>query len=437
MREIIDKTCHLEKLSVELQTLILLQVATTQDLHSLIRASPQYYQVFRFSKERILSAVLHQMILPAALSNALSTIKAMRLDIEHSDKEKVMECLDNFKEDQDTDHTTRKIPLSMSIPLCQLHRSVEYFIRDCSKRWLSALQACSRIIGPMSDAEIGAIPEKPLSLIEEARLQRALYRFEFYCQIYSPQRLSLWSISKQLFSAVDQSHDFLSQFPPWQVEELACIRDYIHDRLRDVFDRLEDDFVLSVIVNDFENVNPPYHYDSFCYKSAESVADDLEKEGVGPDRFSDDDTFFSKGNKSHQGDIAECIMSFGLPFLHELFEADIRKQSKLVLTNEESGVKFLTEAMKSPPKITGFYLQESSDVQLNLVFDGDNTEGRNEAWLWAHDFHMWPRAFDRGNKYFREWGYVFWDSLRMRDFGILTQRYIYLFLELARECINY
>lgn len=40
---------------------------------------------------------------------------------------------------------------------------------------------------------------------------------------------------------MDRSHLFLPAFPPWKVEELACVRDYLDERWADLFKEIESD----------------------------------------------------------------------------------------------------------------------------------------------------------------------------------------------------
>ena len=424
MTNIVDTKGYLDGLPPEIQVLILLQIATIQDLRSLIYASAQYYGAFKVTREKVMSAVLHRTVLPSALSNALSTVKIIACHKSRNrDKEQVLDFINTFKEDRTTDDTTKTIPLSLSLPLCQLHRSVEYFVHDCSKLWLPLLHARSLAMKPNLDSTtVDNLEIAPLSLSEEARLQRALYNFEFYCQIFHSTELS---IEDPLFKAIDQSHIFLAELPPWQVEELACICDYFHCRLRDIFDRVEDDFVKLVIADGFENVSPPDSYDIFYDKPSRSsvASDDGFDNYDNPDRFSDTDSFFAGTNKSLQEEYIEYIMSFGLPFLNQLLEAGSRERSKLVLENAVSHVEFLSRALKEvPSENSEIYKQEESAFLcgIRLDFSNDSPEGRNEAWLWAHDFRPWPGYNDGEQEHLRRWGYVFWDSARLRD-GILNQ----------------
>lgn len=48
---------------------------------------------------------------------------------------------------------------------------------------------------------------------------------------------------KRSLDCMDMCHLFLNQFPPWEVEEIACIRDYIIGRYAQLFATYEHELV--------------------------------------------------------------------------------------------------------------------------------------------------------------------------------------------------
>ncbi len=61
---------------------------------------------------------------------------------------------------------------------------------------------------------------------EKHRIQRALYRFEIFRAWFADMDAKI-SYRPAGFGEVEMSHLFLSTMRPWEVEELACIRDWI------------------------------------------------------------------------------------------------------------------------------------------------------------------------------------------------------------------
>ena len=66
----------------------------------------------------------------------------------------------------------------------------------------------------------------PLSTNETRRISRAFYRFELFCTIFSLAEIGV----EPDLDCMDKCHLFLENFPVWEREEIACIRDYIIDR---------------------------------------------------------------------------------------------------------------------------------------------------------------------------------------------------------------
>lgn len=75
-----------------------------------------------------------------------------------------------------------------------------------------------------------------LSGNEKRRIYRALYRFELFRALFAePRDIRISPEARGCFDAIDQSLLFLSIFKTWEVEELACVRDYITRRHTDFF----------------------------------------------------------------------------------------------------------------------------------------------------------------------------------------------------------
>ncbi|KAI9875610.1 MAG: hypothetical protein M1830_008208 [Pleopsidium flavum] len=415
--------CSLERLSPELQRLVLLQLPSFQSLHSLIQASPQYYQIFAASKERILSAVIKRIIHPDALPDALAAVRASFFEPRGPNRETALSFIDSLRHDRKIDHSKKLLPLSTSISLCQLHRSIEYLVYDFTQRTSPVLKQYSQSLGLTHHSEASEGEGPPLSSIEEARLQRAFYRVELYGHLFYTD-----PGARESMRALEQAHTFLAEFPPWQIEELACIRDYISRRLAEAFDQAEDHFVKTVLA---EGDDQDHNHDTKSLAPAENDNDDKDNEDdedneddlVGPNRFDLDDDFFSKSTKvSYHDTYMEYMLSLGLPFLHHLFKKNGAELMQSIVVNVRYGGDFLTTALKAPPKRTVTYVMEeiARDNGVKLKFYGDDAKEPNEAWLWSNDFAPSVSWNSLCTQALRHWGYVFWDRSRLRASGIFS-----------------
>ncbi|KAL9116408.1 MAG: hypothetical protein Q9187_007066 [Circinaria calcarea] len=420
----------LDGLAPELLNLILTQIPSIQDLHSLVRASSKVYRVFLLSKTRILSSVVHNTYPSDVIPDAITAVNASRLD-RGPDKETVIKFINNYAEDRKRNHSEHLLPLSTSIALCKLHRSINYFVQDFTRRSILALQQC---VQPSRDIEK---LHAPLSTIEKARLQRAFVRFEIYgCLFYARPYFT-----GTIWSALKQAQIFLTEFPPWEIEELVCVRDYFIYRLADAFDQAEDDFVSATLAEELittcddtisggGNLEKEAHHEEGEHQlddlGVEDTSDVSDDDELAPDRWSEADRFFSTRSKFGDHDsYAEYMLSLGLHFFRQLFEADGEERRRLLEANTGYSESFLTEALRVPPQQSKFNENERKLLRENTIleFGTDMVNQMNEAWLWSHGYKpsgRWNSHFSNG---LRKLGYVFWDSLRLRASGIIGQRY--------------
>ncbi|MCJ1252805.1 hypothetical protein MMC24_000611 [Lignoscripta atroalba] len=446
--EVSEGKNNLEKLSPELQALVLVQISSIQTLYSIIRASPQYYQVFRDLKERVLSAVLHRSLLPEVLSDALFTIEASCSNIRGSNRESILCFIGRFKTDPIPSPTTKTIPLPTSISLCQLHHTVDFFVRDFSRNITTAMDHCCLSLGLTQESATTPVSRAghlPLSTVEEGRIQRAFYHLELYAHLFF-----IKPNENEELSAVEQARLFLAEFPSWQIDELACVSDYLLRRLGAVFDEVENDFVAkelgkvpkdgdskcatevaegindAVGINKEESKEPAVNgEEDWEHGEDDDDNDDDSPDGVYPDRWEIADVFFSQSGKlSYHRPYMQYMISLGLPFLRQLLEANGEERTRLVLAHAKFGGDFLSDALEVPREQTAATDQESIDsfLGVKLEFCGDNLGEPNEGWLWSNSFSPSSRSNDRHHGRMREWGYVFWDSTRLRSSGILNFR---------------
>ncbi|KAL9117485.1 MAG: hypothetical protein Q9187_005977 [Circinaria calcarea] len=438
----------LDGLAPELLNLILLQIPSIRDLHSLIQASAQCYRVFVLLKRRILSSLVHHVFSPDVLREAYHVVEASRFDTRGPPRQQVLQFVKTIEDDALFDNLETLIPLPTSILLLQLHRSLDYFTHDFARQSIPALRKRTLALGlaPAQDSEGASLT---LSTTEESRLQRALCQFELYghlfCTKVEDEYGHIHFNGMSQLTALEQANLFFNRLVPWRVEEVACVRDYLVRRLENLFDRVEDDYVKSVIAERFKGVAATCPYDTFCYRDHDFKDDGVpggssnennyelengdeddedEDEDYGePDRFEFDDYFFSQYAKDDDHSrYMEYMLHLGLPFLRKLFEAEGEERMRLVVSNGLLCADFLTEALKVyHPKQSIFPACATGPQRsLEYEFTGDNVLGPNEAWSWLikTEHAIWD--FEQGSR-LRDWGFVFWDSSRLGASKILSK----------------
>ncbi len=426
--------CWLDALSTELHTLILLLLDSTQSLFALIQASPRLYAVFLASKEKILSASVRRQIHPEVLPIAVAVTNISHLP-RGMDRTAVIDTLNDLHAKNKDDCMSRILPFSTSVHLCRLCRSIDFTILDFTRYVSTRTEeyGFSLAKDPNSD-----FLSSRLSLTETGRLQRAFFNIELYSQLFytGPH-------GKGKFTALEQSSLFLARMPSWQIEELACIYDYLMARLSRIFDEVEDKFVTSVtgdsskpsrvVTAEPETLTRVQQVDCTS-EDGTDYDSDASSELLGPDRFDHEDVFFSSFTKSHEHDwYMEFMVSLGLTSLRDLFVMNDEQRTQVVRANGHSERDFLGKALLEKPR--GSYMSaENTDGMeeikvpygQSLTFHGDKLNEPNLAWLWSFGFKQEYLFREAERSFLCSWGYVFWDNIRIQSSKILDVRYVQL-----------
>lgn len=80
--------------------------------------------------------------------------------------------------------------------------------------------------------------QRELSSVEKRRIARAFFRFETFRHLVPPQHRN----DHSKYNVPTAGFDFLKSFDLDEVEEIACVRDYLIRKLWHNFDLLENDF---------------------------------------------------------------------------------------------------------------------------------------------------------------------------------------------------
>ena len=408
----------LELLSPELQQQILLQLACLDTLHALIRACPRLYKVFRLNKEVVLSAVtLHQFhpaVQPEAL--AIAHLEQYKHDSKRTTAHSFCDNFPNHIHRWCESHTSKP----MSIDLCRLDGTIKYFIEDYARNTLPVLGQ----LGQSQDLAIlpeyrlwNHIADAQLSSTEFGRLQRAFCRFELYRRLFSrcsqDYRHGIHEcIIFPPITVAEQAKMFLRDLPSYQIEEIACIRDYLFRRLRGVYDVLENNAVVSLPV-----------------KAMTFEHDDESAMARSPFFM------FTAHVQQEQENHLEHLLSLGLPYIRRILDLSGNEQRDMFLHHIDCGhtvghleTDFLSEALRSLGLNPNFVDDYSVFLNMGKGFapahDENGYSELPQGWLWGH-YHREPYklAADR-TKGLRDWGYVFWDYDRLEKSGMLRREWV-------------
>lgn len=101
-------------------------------------------------------------------------------------------------------------PLSKFLALSRFHDEVQFF---------ATRLAASLTVHPVT----GSSPKTPIALTqtERTRIERALYRFEIYCDLFRGDDAGLRP-------ALEERRAFMfEKFLPWEIEQLASVIEYL------------------------------------------------------------------------------------------------------------------------------------------------------------------------------------------------------------------
>ena len=428
----------LTSLSVELACQVLQELHSPGDLYSLIRASSFLYRIFISRKSFVLSQVLLRAIHPDVLSEVRACFEASDIPeiIENqpaeSSRKKITDFIHGYSTRDEKQFSQQLRENATSVSLCRLYSTIDYFITDYSSKALKALHTQS-LLGVdlvLHKSNEPCFNQQPaFSSTENGRLQRAFFRFEIYRKIFYYPYCS--SGLDPLFDEKEQSDLFLALFPPWEIEELACVHHYLVKVLEDVFDEVEDDFVRAISnevqslslpdpskrslfpwpfkEEPYHSVPPPNYYSDPPPNDHWADLTELEWYGL---------RHFEEGRKSSDhGNHIEFLVSRGLPYLRRLLNLKPEDRRDVVISTLNSGTPFLHEALEKrryrSDTVERDHENQNSQTDKSL-------QSVSAGWLWATGERWASAVYDEPSNFnLRDQGYVFWDRKRLENLGIL------------------
>ena len=403
-------TVPLELLSAELQIEIMKQMDTIDGLHAVICASPRLYQVFRINKEQILSRVARQCFHPTAVLEALSVARLSQWG-RPLPRERAMAFLRTPPEERRR-RLFATTPISQSISLCKLEKRVRFFAEDYARETLPILGklAVSQDLPIATDYDSEhAENTAEVSVSEFGRLQRAFCRYELYSQLFAQcsGKDDQCQRYRDTISVQEQTQLFLLKYRPFEIAEIHCVRDYLHRRLRVIYEQVEDEAV---------EAPQPEYFDQGdrCVTGRKPC----------PWMFRYHGTSYQPGHQEH-------LTSLGLSLLRRVLEATGSERRDLILHGTDTCCAgmleygFITEALGPLGLEYGGGNNKARPVnaqeELESLLKYDDEELVPPSWLWYCADRDFVEPADHGCEGLRAWGYVFWDRSRLSAIGVLNR----------------
>ena len=197
---------------------VLCFVPDVPSLRAVISTCTTLHRAFQNAERLVTERVLSNQMGSGLLREAFVVLESSRLKDSWSRK-----AVEDFLQRQKliiTDQTTlprRPWTLSRGIYVDRLYQHVRYFAADFASSALRAMFPLSR------SANNGSTLTPQPSASEIHRMERTFFLFELYCNLFRKYT----TVSEKRFTPKEQMELFLEQFPPWEVEQLVCVRDYL------------------------------------------------------------------------------------------------------------------------------------------------------------------------------------------------------------------
>lgn len=228
----------LEGMPPELEVMILCRMPDRKSLSAIVRASPNYHNAYLGAREEVLHSVAIQVLRNdgVGLLDPLAAIRASQLDRNVEGRKKnVTEFLERYGNGEF--HASQRFSVDESLALLDARKKIaalvpSYFEATIAHKSLSKFRSTS---------------SSPFSVYELRRLYRAFWRFEIYSNLFERREQSA-----SLTGTVHESEDFEAEeivtgflflFPPWEVEQLTCISDYVQEIYEDMFSKYKTDIL--------------------------------------------------------------------------------------------------------------------------------------------------------------------------------------------------
>ncbi|KAI3323322.1 hypothetical protein HD806DRAFT_544087 [Xylariaceae sp. AK1471] len=365
------------ELPVELVRSVLSALPDITSLKTAVLSCPLFYYTFLEAETTITMQVLLNEIGISVLPEAIAAYESSRVRSVVSDPI-CPEAIVDFLNQNFSQRLTppRCCSLQKALQLERLHLCVDGF----AQKFASAALAEH----PIDRSESLATYE------ETCRIERALYRFEIYCNLFSKPRkvrpYPWWELPEEP-DPIEQKKLFFDKFAPWENEQLGCIHDFL-----------------------FRIISPAFN--------------DLVEHDVD----------WGAWEVEYCGEVdapeMQHVLSRGLAKLHAIAGAETYEERHQVLDAYEipdRTSEFLHDDFQYANKpnddiwFQGLTPEEEA-LLTGQPFFADPESGPVDIWRWAYDDQTWSSwVYQHYQHDLRQWGYVMWDRSRLEAVSIFQK----------------
>lgn len=209
-------------LPVEIRQAILSETPDVPTLDAAIEVDDSLRSAFWSNESLILEDVLRKTINPRLIPEVVAVLDSTRFHLgkvkfrvpdDPWTKDEVYRLLGHYFQRQSV---SVKWKLADALAVSEIYEHVRYFVDDFASSALSEYLVSG-------DKELSP---SPLSSNERCRLEGVFLRLELFCNLFRERA------QKQARFTPDELSDiFFSKFSPWENEQLACVNDYLTDKI--------------------------------------------------------------------------------------------------------------------------------------------------------------------------------------------------------------
>ena len=192
----------LQTLPMETRQAILCELPDVRSLRSAALSCPPLYQAFISAEHILTSKVLLRQLPQDVLPEAVAALHSASISPWPRAETQDFVSKHFFTRK----HVQWKWNMKEALAMISLYNHIKFFATGF------ASEALART--PISTPA-------PASRRELARIERALYRFQVYCNLFP-------GLKRPLFDAAFQKALYFNKFSPWENEQLAAVHDYLH-----------------------------------------------------------------------------------------------------------------------------------------------------------------------------------------------------------------
>jgi hypothetical protein len=236
----VQRNAALENLPAEIRRAIL-DALDYKRLRDLAHASPTFHQQYRLDRRSLLRGCLQRTLGAAAVDACAAYRSSPECFSDERTKESVAEFLKAYCDRRSSatySISDEALTENEVVAMVAFHFTVIEPLFERFTIWA---------LGHLANETGGSPHHKPLSTTEEARVMRAMYRFQLCCNLFHERRDQF--MQPLHLGSIDVVKLFFCLFEPWEVEEVVCI----HAFAKNEFDRIFRD-----IHSDVSQENPRF-----------------------------------------------------------------------------------------------------------------------------------------------------------------------------------